>query len=259
MYRDGAHEVDEHDRAVGAILIGESLLAQCEHAAKRFREPHALDRWTTLRDAQDAYPEIWRQLDRAQQVLAARGANTAGYENLRPHVRASLVPGDDDSDQNVDPEALDDVRRAIAALKLAVPGADWGAIDKRTSVLVDDPALKKRRLRSIFVVLAILTALGAIWVIAAMPEKKVSERELMRRELAEVRRERQVEINALAHAAEMTCFAPSAQEYVKLLVFDGRRKDAAAFADDYIARCGKDKIIEKWAEFARPREPLSKR
>jgi len=250
MYRDGANEVDEHDRAVGAILIGEALITQCELAAKRFRDPHALDRWTTLSDAQDAYPEIWRQLDRARQVLAARGANTAGYENLRPHVRCSLVTGDDD--QEVDPEALDDARRALAALKLAVPGADWKAIDQRTSHLVDAPELKERRWLPIGAVLAVLALLGATWVIAAMPERKVSQRELMRQELAEVSRDRKAELGYLEHVAEVACYAPHAQEYAKLLVFDGRHDDAKAFADSYAARCGEDAGVQKWANAPRP-------
>ena len=42
MYRDTASALDEHDRAVGAILIGEALVDTCEEAGSPL-EPH--DRW----------------------------------------------------------------------------------------------------------------------------------------------------------------------------------------------------------------------
>src|SRR5262245_32067369 len=124
MYRDTATALDEHDRAVGAILIGEALVAQCERNVGRARDQrlsHTHDRWTAMREIHDDYPEIWRQLDRARAVLAARGANTAGYEELRPHVRPTLALPSEKHETALDPEALDDARRAIAELKLAVP------------------------------------------------------------------------------------------------------------------------------------------
>ena len=37
MYRDTASALDEHDRAVGAILIGEALIDAVEDAAVRSR------------------------------------------------------------------------------------------------------------------------------------------------------------------------------------------------------------------------------
>ena len=57
-----------------------------------------------------------------------------------------------------DPAALDDARRAIGELKLAVPGADWKAIAKRTSALYrpgarsDDWLKLKLQFRAEFVV-----------------------------------------------------------------------------------------------------------
>ena len=69
MYRDAASILDEHDRAVGAILIGESLLAQCDRRADQICDPHHTERWRAMREIQDDYPEIWRQLDRAREVL----------------------------------------------------------------------------------------------------------------------------------------------------------------------------------------------
>src|SRR6187549_3744715 len=128
MYRDSVNAIDEHDRAVGAILIGESLIAQCERAVDTFRNPHAHDRWRAAREIHDDYPEIWRQLDRARSVLASRGANTAAYEEIRPNVKPSLAVPSATQDTEIDIEALDDARRAVAELKLAVPGADWKAI-----------------------------------------------------------------------------------------------------------------------------------
>ena len=114
MYRDSVNAIDEHDRAVGAILIGESLIAQCERAVDTFRNPHAADRWRAAREIHDDYPEIWRQLDRARTVLASRGANTAAYEEMRPNVKPALAVPSATQDTEIDIEALDDARRCGA-------------------------------------------------------------------------------------------------------------------------------------------------
>jgi len=246
MYRDRAHEVDEHDRAVGAILLGEDLIEQCERAATRFRDPLAMERWASLGDAQDAYPEIWRQLDRACHVLAARGVNTAGYEQLRPHVRTTLMTGGEDREQEVDAVALDDARRALSELKLALSGADWKAIHQRTSHLVDRRELRRQQWLPTLGVVGFLLVCGVSWEIASRPEKPVSQRELMQQELAEVVRDRKENIEILSYSAEVACYAPSAREYTKLLVYDGRRDDAKAFASDYTVRCGADADVDKW-------------
>jgi hypothetical protein len=127
MYRDAKTALDERDRAVGAILIGEALIATCERA-RVIGEAHGPDAWRAIRDAHDDFPEIWRSLDRARHVLATRGINVIGYDELRPHVRTRLATGGADTDADkvrVDPAALDDARRAAHELKLAVPGADW--------------------------------------------------------------------------------------------------------------------------------------
>jgi hypothetical protein len=106
--------------------------------------------WRAIRDAHDEFPEIWRNLDRARQVLARRGINVTGYDELRPHVRTRLATGGDDADAvRVDPVALDDARRATDELKLAVPGADWAGIEQRTTGLVHVPLLHRRRNRVI--------------------------------------------------------------------------------------------------------------
>src|SRR5882724_5457002 len=110
MYRDAPTALDERDRAVGAILIGEALLASCERArvVGRAAGPQA---WRAIREAHDDFPEIWRSLDRARQVLARRGVNVTGYDELRPHARTRLASGGDDADAvRVDPAALDDAR-----------------------------------------------------------------------------------------------------------------------------------------------------
>jgi hypothetical protein len=252
MYRDEANAVDEHDRAVGAILIGEALIAQCERSADRIRDPHAPERWRAMREIQDDYPEIWRQLDRARQVLAARGANTQAYEDMRPHVRRSVTALREEQIEVIDRDALEDARRAIAELKLAVPGADWKAIAKRTHDLVEMPELRRDQRFAVagivsFVTLAILT-----WFLSSIPEKKVDEREVMRHELTEVALQRKVKIQYLQLAIGNRCDPPIAHEYVKLLVMDGRHETANTFADDYLGRCGEDTVVENWANAPRP-------
>src|SRR4051812_32843111 len=142
--------LDERDRAIGAILIGESLLASCEDA-RQISEPGTPDAWRAIQNAHDEFPEIWRQFDRARRVLAQRGVNVPGYDELRPHVHTRLATGSDaDDDQlRLDPAALDDARRAAEELRLAVPGADWDEIEKRTSGLVAAPLTRRKRNRLI--------------------------------------------------------------------------------------------------------------
>lgn len=253
MYRDAAFALDEHDRAVGAILIGESLMAQCERSADRIRNPKDTERWRAMREIQDDYPEIWRQLDRAREVLAARGANTTKYEEMRPHVRRSLAVEHADHTQGVDADALEDARRAIAELKLAVPGADWKAIAKRTHELVEMPELRRRNKLSVVAVVSVVTLAVLTWFLSSIPDKKVDERELMRQELTEVASQRKVKIQYLQLAIGQRCDPPVAHEYVKLLVMDGQGDQAERFADQYFGRCGEDTVVENWANAPRPR------
>lgn len=252
MYRDAANALDEHDRAVGAILIGEGLIAQCERSADRIRDPHAAERWQAVRAIQDDYPEIWRQLDRARDVLATRGANTLGYEELRPYVRRSFAVEREDQTQTVDPEALEDARRAVAELKLAVPGADWKAIAKRTHELVDMPELHRKQRFHVVGIVSCVTLAILTWFMSSIPEKKVDPREEMRKELTEVAAQRKVKIHYLQLAIGHRCDPSVAHEYVKLLVMDGRGADAESFADDYLGRCGEDRVVENWANAPRP-------
>lgn len=253
MYRDGANALDEHDRAVGAILIGEGLVAQCERLAQRTRDPNMHQRWHAIREVQDDYPEIWRQLDRARQILASRGANTMAYEELRPHVLPSPTVTRDGQSQDINAAVLEDARRAIAELKLAVPGADWKAIEKRTHDLVETPQLHRRHRGVVagLVSLFVLAVLG--WAIAIQPEPKKDPRAEMRKELSQIAEQRKVKITYLQLALLNRCDAELARDYVKLLVLDGRGDAAELFADDYFPRCGSDTVVENWANA--PRAP----
>ena len=55
MYRDAATALDEHDRAVGAILIGETLIAQCERLVPGFEYVEVPDSEVPLTDAVSSY------------------------------------------------------------------------------------------------------------------------------------------------------------------------------------------------------------
>jgi hypothetical protein len=245
MYRDTASTVDEHDRAVGAILIGEALVETCE-AAEAVAPPAA--RWRAFADANDAYPEIWRHLDRARRVLAQRGLNTAGYDELRPHAPRSVTRG-----ERIDRIAVDEAKRAIAELKLAVPGADWDAIEARTAGLVSAPLSRKKQQRIIFGAIAGATLVAVLaWFAAIVPEHKQSRREAMRDELAEIAQQRKVKIAELRLSLGDLCEPNQAHELVKLLVLDGRGPDAAAFGQSYVVRCGEDEVVEHWAHAPRP-------
>ena len=253
MYRDAASILDEHDRAVSAILIGETLVAQCETAASKVADPHAADRWRAVRDLHDDYPEIWKQLDRAAKLLEARGANTQAYAEMRPHVRATaIVPGPKDA-HTIDGEALDDARRALGELKLAVPGADWKAIARRTAALVIQPQIHTPY-RLVGTAIASVFVLGVLsWFLAITPHAKIDARAQMRQELTDIASQRVDRIDRLALVVPFVCEATLSREYIRLLVLDGRSDQAKAFGADYAGRCGDDKSIENWAKAPRPR------
>lgn len=254
MYRDAKTNLDERDRAVGAILIGEALIASCERA-QVIGDAHGPSTWRAIRDAHDDFPEIWRSLDRARDVLAHRGANVAGYDELRPHVRTRLATGsgDTDDDVRVDPVALDDARRAADELKLAVPGADWAAIEQRTSGLVHAPLVRHRRNRLIVGALVLLFTVAALtWVSALVPDKKPDPGAAMRRELAEIAMHRRFKIIELQHALGDRCDAARAHELTKQLVLDGRGPDAKQFAASYTQRCGENPDVQRWANAPAP-------
>jgi len=253
MYRDAPAALDERDRAVGAILIGEALLASCERARVLGRSagPEA---WRAIRDAHDEFPELWRSLDRARAVLARRGVNVTGYDELRPHMRTHLAgPGSADPDDAaevvlVDPAALDDARRATDALKLAVPGADWAAIEQRTSGLVHAPLVHRRRNRLVVggAVAVFAVVIGA-WIASLAPRDKPDRRDALRRELAEISQQRKLRIIALQASLVDRCDPPTAHELAKQLVMDGRGLDARQFAALYAERCGDDPVVDRWA------------
>ena len=248
MYRDTASALDEHDRAVGAILIGEALIDAVEDAAVRSRAidaPH--QRWRAFAEANDTYPEIWRHLDRARRVLANRGANTAAYDELRPHAPKSAARGD-----VIDCGALDDAKRALEELKLAVPGADWDAIEARTAGLVSAPISRRRQRLVVGVVVGAVLLAVLSWFAALVPEHKPSRREAMRDELAEIAQQRKVKIDELRGTLGIRCEPAQAHELVKLLVLDGRIADAREFGADYVLRCGEDTVVEHWAHAPRP-------
>ena len=173
MYRDATTALDERDRAVGAILIGEALIGACERA-REVGDTQAPGAWRAIRDAHDDFPEIWRSLDRARHELARRGANVAGYDELRPRARTRLstAHGDDADAMRMDPAALDDARRAAAELKLALPGADWAAIEQRTSGLVRAPLLRRYRNKLIVAALVVPFAIAAVCLLYVHGRKR---------------------------------------------------------------------------------------
>lgn len=252
MYRDSVTALDEHDRAVGSILIGEALIATCDRATEVLRAPTtgaAQERWRAVADVHDAYPEIWRYLDRARRELAARGENTAAYDELRPVARrAATASGNETGEPAIDPNAIDDAKRAVAELKLAVPGADWLAIERRTQGLVRAPLARARRQRLAIGGVAMAFVLAATtWLLALVPDHKPARAEVLRRELQEIVQQRRVQIERISATLGARCDLPLARELTRLLAMDGRGRDAHGFATDYATRCGDDDIVAKWA------------
>lgn len=249
MYRDAATALDERDRAVGAILIGEALLTSCERA-RGIGESGSPDAWRAIRDAHDDFPEIWRTLDRARHVLARRGVNVTGYDELRARVRTHLAALAPDADAaRIDPEALDDARRAIHELRLAVPGADWAAIEQRTSGLVHAPLVhRRRRVRLIAGGVGVMCALVLLpWATPPAPARRPAPHDDIRREIAEIARQRKHKIVELGAALGDRCDPPAAHELARQLVLDGRGAEVKQFAAAYTERCGEDLVVTHWA------------
>jgi len=248
MYRDAHNALDERDRAVGAILIGEALIASCEcaHAVGTTDGPEA---WRAIREAHDAFPEIWRSFDRARRELARRGVSVTGYDELRPHVHTRLGTAQEDSEVvRVDPAALDDARRAAHELRLAVPGTDWVAIEQRTSGLVHAPLAPSHRSRVILgAVAAVLAMVCLVWTASLVPRPRPDRGDAMRREIAGIAQQRKLRIIALQANLVDRCDPPSAHELAKQLIMDGRGADARQFAALYTTHCGEDPVVVHWA------------
>lgn len=251
MYRDSSTALDEHDRAVGAILIGEALVQECERAWARSRDATGTtdrERWRAIAEIHDTLPEIWRHLDRARRVLAGRGANTAAYDEDRPHARRPATHGDDDSDESLDTAALDDAKRAIDELKLALPGADWDAIEARTRGLVSVPLARRSRQRLAVAGVLVAGAFAMLaWLLAMTPQPRPSRRAEMQSELRLIAQQRELRIVELRTGIGDRCAPADAHELMKLLVLDGRTAEASAFGHGYLARCGDDEVVAHWA------------
>ncbi len=254
MYRDTAHSLDEHDRAIGAILIGEALVDNCERAAARVTvtaSPANNDRWRAVHEVHDTYPEIWRHLDRARSELARRGANTIAYDEMRPYVKRAAT---DSEAVRVDPTAIDEAKRAVAELKLAVPGADWRGIAQRTAGLTHLPIGHTQHDHQLVlggVVVALAMSLCA-WFIGTLPVGKPTQHEAMRRELHAVSSARKSRIEFLRSELGDRCIPFAAHELVRLMVLDGRGADARELGEQYTAHCGTDEVVEDWANAPRP-------
>lgn len=252
MYRDSANALDEHDRAVGAILISEALIDECESARERIGRDSIEhnERWRTITGVHDTYPEVWRHLDRARQLLARRGANTASYDQHRPNARRAATNADG---THIDIAALSDARRAVEDLKLAVPGADWAGIRKRTAGIAARK-LGRPRGQRVAIAVAMCAFVGAAlaWSISIIPHKKEDPRLVMRREIKEVTTARKERIPQLQLELGTSCDRDRARELVKLLAQDGRTNDARSFGASYISRCGDDATVDNWAHAPAP-------
>jgi hypothetical protein len=252
MYRDSANALDERDRAVGAILVGEALVDEIKRAHETLQSDASLshrEKWRTITDVHDSYPQIWQHLDRARAELARRGGNTQRYDELRPNAKRAPT----NADGAIDTAALDDARRAIEDLKLAVPGADWKAINSRTQGLIRAKLARPRGQRAIIMAALTMFVFGLVtWAITIIPEHKVSKRELMRRDLTQIQHERKIKIDFTRVEMGGRCDVERARELTKLLVMDGQTDQARSFGAEYTLRCGDDEVVDNWAHAPRP-------
>jgi hypothetical protein len=249
MYRDDSTLLDEKDRAVGAIQIADGLIVDCVKASKLLAS--AEHRWRAVREIHDDYAEAWRQLDGARRLLASRGANTIGYDELRGHVVPVLQLRED----GVDTKPLEDARRAIEELRLAMPGADWKAIEARTRGLAGYTFVKRGQRWAFAGVAVVFMCAIATWTASTVPKQRVDPRiearQQMKQELATVVDERKERIESLALMIGGRCDRQNVYEYMKLLVMDGQWRDAFVYGDDYAMRCGEDPEVRKWTRMAK--------
>jgi hypothetical protein len=252
VYRDHAHRPADHDRAVGAIQIADGLIADCAAAAGRLGGPERQGRWSAVRTLHDGYPELWNQLDAARGILAARGANTAGYDELRAQVSPTLAIASLDGSRSIDGIVLDDARRALEELRLAMPGADWQEIDARSRRLAATRLERRGRLVIAALICGSVLAFS-VWGASMIPSRRPSAAALMRDELAQVVVERRTRIVELSSEVRDGCDRPRVLELLRLFVMDGRFEAAKAFGDSYEERCGEDMAVRKWANAPKPR------
>jgi hypothetical protein len=274
MYRDASSRVDEHDRAVGAVLVAEAILGACDLAIARLTTPNGqhADRWRAVMELHDSYPEVWRHMDRARTELARRGANTMVFDELRPQAPRTVIkelrPGVRAADtvvdgSAVDRAALDAARRGIEELKLALPGADWSDIGARTHAMGQTVLARSGRPRLVVGIGAVLAAglimcgFAATQQASARPrtpsEAAAARADALARSLADIQDTRRGEIEALQRAmTPMVCETKTAHALIRLLVLDGRHADARVFGDHYIAQCGDDAFIDTWAAAPQP-------
>lgn len=253
MYRDSAHRPADHDRAVGAIQIADGLIADCTAAAARLGGSERPERWSAVRTLHDGYPEIWSQLDTARHLLAARGANTTGYDELREQVDPLRAIASTDGSRAIDTVVLDDARRALDELRLAMPGADWQEIDARSKKLAATRLARRGRLVVVVGLVSGFVLAFSVWGTAMMPRFKPSASAHMRVELAQVVMERRIRIDVLNAEIGEICDRPRVLELMKLYVMDGRFEEAKVYADVYETRCGEDMAVRKWANAPKPK------
>jgi hypothetical protein len=251
MYRDSSHRPADHDRAVGAIQIADGLIADCAAASAQLGGPERHERWEAVRTIHDGYPELWNQLDAARKILAARGANTTGYDELRAHV-SPLVVGNLDGSRAIDPVLLDDARIAVEELRLAMPGADWQRLEAQARQAAATRIARSGRLVIAGLVCGFVLAFS-VWGSGMMPKIRTSAAQQMRMELAQVVIERKARIYELSATIGDVCDRPRVLELMKLYVMDGRFDDAKVYGDSYETRCGEDMAVRKWANAPRPR------
>ena len=252
MYRDRAHRPAEHDRAVAAIQIADGLLTDCAAAAAQLGGPERQDRWSALRTLHDGYPELWNQLDIARRQLAARGANTTGYDELRAEVSPPLAVANLDGSRPLDRGLLEGARCALEELRLAMPGADWQEIEARAKTLAGTRLPRRGRLVFAGLLFGFVLAFS-VWITALNPKRRPSASALMRDELAQVVVDRRARIDELDLLVGNVCDRPRVLELLKLYVMDGRFDVAKAYADRYEEKCGEDMAVRKWGNAPRPR------
>jgi hypothetical protein len=137
---------------VQAILMADTLIAHYLRAAAWVQQSLGRDEIAMavqIGDANRTYASIWENLESARSGLLAEGRDVSAYDRLRAGARHAVVGVDTERSEIVGSpfthEAqtltvrlnLEGARRAAqasAALKLAVPDADWHTLGRQAAV-----------------------------------------------------------------------------------------------------------------------------
>ena len=238
MYRDTASTLDEHDRAVGAILIGEALVETCEQAQAVERSPRLHDSWRAFAEASVLSRGLAPPRPRAQGARAARPqhrrlrrAAAARRRSRSPAARRSTARR----------STKRSARSASSSSRCPAPTGTRSRLAPPASSARRSRAEQQQRSSSARPPVALLGARVSRRSSRAPADAPRGDA----RRTRQIAQQRKLKIpRSCGSRWARVASRPRRTSLVKLLVLDGRGPDAKAFGADYVVRCGEDEVVE---------------